>query len=221
MRNQFDEQMGHLHAMMLEMGALCESAIASATKAILENDEANGARAIALEEEINKRESEIETQCLTLLLRQQPVAKDLRQISSVLKMVTDMERIGDQAADIAEVARFCRLPAGGETFSIKEMALAAIKMVSNSIDAYVRQDLALAARVIEADDEVDRLFSVAKRDLAQLLAKHPEQAEGVLDLLMIAKYLERIADHAVNIGEWVIFAVTGAHQVPEEVGKAQ
>ncbi len=221
MRNRFDEEMTHLHTMMTEMGALCESAIASAVKAILEEDTQNGERAIGLEEEINNHERSIEALCLKLLLRQQPVAKDLRQISAALKMVTDMERIGDQASDIAEIARLGNVKREHNTFTIKEMSIAAINMVTECIDAYVHQDVELAKRVIQADDVVDRLFNEAKRELTIMLISEPRCAECVIDLLMVAKYLERIGDHAVNVAQWVGFAVTGQHlpDHPEREGE--
>ncbi len=211
MRNQFDAEMGRLHTEMIEMGALCESAIASAMKALLEGDGENAERAVSLEEDVNRHEREIESLCLKLLLRQQPVAKDLRQVSSALKMVTDMERIGDQAADIAEIAQLGNVPPTANSDTIKRMSIAAIGMVTGAIDAYVKQDLTLAHSVIAADDEVDDLFDAAKRELAAMFVSDVEQAECMIDLLMVAKYLERIGDHAVNIAEWVVYAVTGIH----------
>lgn len=211
MRNTFDEQMRRLHGLILEMGALCETAIACAVKALLERDDANAGRAVELEADINGREREIEELCYKLLLRQQPVARDLRSISSALKMASDMERIGDQAADIAELAMLGNVaPAEGD-FTARKMSIAAIGMVSGSIDAYVQRDLDLAHRVIAEDDAVDALFDRAKRELALMLITQPDKAECVIDLLMVSKYLERIADHAVNIAEWVVFAVTGEH----------
>lgn len=211
MRNRFDEEMNRLHTMMIEMGALCESSIASAVKALLENDTTNARRATQLEGEINEKEREIEALCMKLLLRQQPVAKDFRQVSSALKMITDMERIGDQAEDIAEIAMLGNVTAGDNSLTIKEMTMAAIGMVTESINAYVDQDTDLAHKVIAADDVVDDLFDKAKREMAVMLASDPSGAEGIIDLLMVAKYLERIGDHAVNVAEWVIYAVTGTH----------
>ncbi len=209
MRDRFDRDMAALSAMMTEMGAMCESAIASAMKGLLEGDAENALRAAAVEEEINRMESEIETLCLKLLLRQQPVARDLRQISSALKMVTDMERIGDQAADIAEIARMGRVTPAVQNGHIKDMSIAAINMVTAAIDAYTAQSVQQAEAVIASDDVLDDLFDVIKGDLAEALVSTPQHAEGVIDLMMVAKYLERIGDHAVNIAEWVAFAVTG------------
>ncbi|MDL2324304.1 phosphate signaling complex protein PhoU [Ruminococcaceae bacterium OttesenSCG-928-A16] len=212
MRGRFDEQLDVLHTQMIEMGALCETAIACAIKGLLEGDAENATRAIAIDEEIDRMERDIETLCLKLLLQQQPVASDLRKISSALKMITDMERIGDQAADIAEITKLNNVKASDDTFTIREMSMAAIHMVTDSIDAYVRQDLELAHAVIAADDEVDNYFNEAKAQLAQLLGGNPNRAEYVIDALMIAKYLERIADHATNIAEWVVFSITGRHE---------
>lgn len=212
MRGRFDAQLDGLHTQMIEMGALCETAIACAIKALLEGKPEDAERAIAVDEQIDRMERDIETLCLKLLLQQQPVAKDLRQISSALKMITDMERIGDQAADIAEIAQMGHIKANHDTFTIREMSEAAIRMVTDSIDAYVRQDLELAHVVIAADDAVDDYFNEAKHQLAGLLGKNPGDAEYAIDAIMIAKYLERIADHATNIAEWVVFSITGRHE---------
>ena len=152
----------------------------------------------------------IESLCLKLLLQQQPVARDLRQISAALKMITDMERIGDQAEDIAEIVSFLDGAAEHDDL-LRQMAQAVIRMVTDSVDAYVKQDTNLAKRVIARDDQVDEYFSQVKRRLIGCIARDPENGESVLDLLMIAKYYERIGDHATNIAEWVIFSVTGAH----------
>lgn len=212
MRSRFDEQLDVLHNKMVEMGARCESAIANAMRAFLEDDPACAQRAVSIDEEIDQQEREIESLCMQLLLQQQPVARDLRKISSALKMITDMERIGDQAADIAEIAYLDNVKAGDATFSVREMSTAAIAMVTESIDAYVRQDLELARKVITDDDVVDHFFDDIKNHLATLLAQQPARAEYVIDLLMVAKYLERIADHATNIAEWVVFSITGKHE---------
>ena len=216
MRSKFDEQLQVLHTQLIEMGGLCESAIASAVKGLLEGDRHQAKKAIEYDEQVDRMERDIETLCLKLLLQQQPVARDLRQISAALKMITDMERIGDQCADIAEITRLDNVRADDEKFSIREMAMAVIKMVTDSVDAYVRQDLDLAHAVIGADDEVDRYFDEVKNQLAQLLGKDAERAEYVIDLLMITKYLERIGDHATNIAEWVVFSITGRHEEEEE-----
>ncbi|NLW79883.1 MAG: phosphate signaling complex protein PhoU [Ruminococcaceae bacterium] len=217
MRNRLDAEMDRLHNLLLEMGAMCESAIACSIKALLEGDRANAQRAVELEIDINQHEKDIEELCYKLLLRQQPVARDLRKISAALKMVTDMERIGDQAADIAEIALLGNATKADGTLTTREMSLAAIGMVNDAIDAYVQQDLALAHKVIADDDTVDDLFNKAKQELAIMLISQPGEAECVIDLLMVAKYLERIADHAVNIAEWVVFTVTGEYYKDETV----
>lgn len=212
MRSRFDEQLARLHSEMIEMGALCESAIEKAAKALSERDK-EGARAVILmDNDIDHMEKEIESLCLKMLLQQQPVARDLRQISAALKMVTDMERIGDQASDIAEITG--HLNGNGVSLipEIGEMFLAAKKMVTESIDAYVKQDLSLAEKVIKYDDKVDSLFQEIKISMINLIKEDNNKGEFALDLLMIAKYLERIGDHATNIAEWVSFSVTGIHK---------
>jgi phosphate transport system protein len=211
MRNKFDEQLELLKTHMIQMGALCEGAIANATKALIDGDIEQARSAIAADEEIDQKEREIEGLCLKLLLQQQPVAKDLRQISSALKMITDMERIGDQAADISEITMLANIKAADNTNHIADMAKATIKMVTDSIDAYVRQDLGLAKIVIDYDDVVDKLFNDVKSDLIRLISEDPRNGEFAIDLMMIAKYFERIGDHATNIAEWVEFSITGRH----------
>ena len=211
MRNRFDNQLAEMNNELISMGALCENAIASAVKALLEGDIKLAAAAIRIDQEIDRKEREIESMCLKLLLQQQPVASDLRLISSVLKMITDIERIGDQASDIAEIGTYLSGACGHNTH-IDQMAQATIKMVTDSLDAFVRRDLTLAWSVIEYDDVVDRLFDECKSDLIAEIAQNPEDGERVLDVLMIAKYLERIGDHATNIAEWVEFSITGSHK---------
>lgn len=211
MRNRFDNQLAEMNDELISMGALCENAIASAVKALLEGDIKLAAAAIRIDQEIDRKEREIESMCLKLLLQQQPVASDLRLISSVLKMITDIERIGDQASDIAEIVTYLSCACGHNTH-IDQMAQATIKMVTDSLDAFVRRDLTLAWSVIEYDDVVDRLFDECKSDLIAEIAQNPEDGERVLDVLMIAKYLERIGDHATNIAEWVEFSITGSHK---------
>ena len=212
MRNRFDEQLEALNNSLIRMGALCESAIANATKALLDGDRALARRAVEVDGEIDQAEREVESLCLKLLLQQQPVARDLRQISSALKMITDMERIGDQASDISEMVLSVELNPAAHALHIGEMARATIGMVTDSIDAYVRRDLALARRVIEEDDVVDNLFITVKNELLAGLQADPQDGEASLDLLMIAKYYERIGDHATNIAEWVEFSITGIHK---------
>ena len=206
MRNRFDTQLIELNNELIAMGALCENAIASSVKALLSEDVKLAASAIRIDQEIDRKEREIESMCLKLLLQQQPVASDLRLISAVLKMITDIERIGDQASDIAEIVTY--LPKiSGHNKHIEEMAQATIKMVIDSLDAFVRRDLTLAWSVIEYDDVVDNLFTACKKDLIADIANNPADGERVLDILMIAKYLERIGDHATNIAEWVEFSI--------------
>lgn len=211
MRSKFDEQLEFLNTQLIQMGALCEAAIANAIRALQTGDAELAKNVFAIDEEIDQKERDIESLCLKLLLQQQPVARDLRQISSALKMISDMERIGDQAADISEIAFLDNIQAFDDTDHINEMAKAAIKMVTDSIDAYVRQDLKLAESVIEYDDIVDDLFDEMKKDVIQLVSADDDNGEFAIDLLMIAKYLERIGDHATNIAEWVQFSITGKH----------
>ena len=214
MRNRFDTQLIELNNELIAMGALCENAIASSVKALLSEDVKLAASAIRIDQEIDRKEREIESMCLKLLLQQLPVASDLRLISAVLKMITDIERIGDQASDIAEIVTY--LPKiSGHNKHIEEMAQATIKMVTDSLDAFVRRDLTLAWSVIEYDDVVDNLFTACKKDLIADIANNPADGERVLDILMIAKYLERIGDHATNIAEWVEFSITGTHKSAE------
>ncbi|MDO4269877.1 MAG: phosphate signaling complex protein PhoU [Eubacteriales bacterium] len=211
MRNRFDTQLTELNNELIAMGALCENAIASSVKALLGGDAKLAASAIQIDQEIDRKEREIESMCLKLLLQQQPVASDLRLISSVLKMITDIERIGDQASDIAEIVTYLSGACGHNTH-IEQMAQATIQMVTDSLDAFVRRDLTLAWSVIEYDDTVDELFSRCKQDLIEEIRDKPTDGERVLDVLMIAKYLERIGDHATNIAEWVEFSITGTHK---------
>ena len=201
-----------LNRKMIEMGAECESIIALSTKALLEGNIANANKAREQGGRIDQMEREIESICLKLLLQQQPVAKDLRVISAALKMITDMERIGDQAEDIAEIITFLNGRTGEECHDIRVMAEATIKMVTDSIDAYVNQDLKLAKSVSEYDDVVDNAFARVKETLIKMISENTAEGEYLVDLLMIAKYFERIGDHAVNIAEWVAFSVTGVHK---------
>lgn len=211
MRTKFDEQLEFLNTQMIQMGSLCESAIANATKALIDGDIELAKKAVKFDEEIDQKERDIESLCLKLLLQQQPVARDLRQISSALKMITDIERIGDQAADISEITMLANIKATDDTANIVEMARATIKMVADSIDAYVRKDLELAKAVIEYDDVVDDLFNKVKEDLIRLISEDAANGEFAIDLIMIAKYFERIGDHATNIAEWVEYSITGIH----------
>ena len=211
MRSRFDQQLALLNRALIEMGALCEEVIALAAKALLTGDVSLAEKVAPLDREIDQKERSIESQCLKLLLQQQPVARDLRQISAALKMITDMERIGDQAEDIAEIV--CTIPRHGpETMDIvRKMATSAIQMVTESIEAFVKSDIMLARKVVSDDDIVDGCFDQVKKALIARIAADPGDGEYAVDLLMIAKYFERIGDHATNIAEWVIFSVTGAH----------
>lgn len=217
MRNRFDEQLTLLNRKMIEMGALCEKAISLASMALLEGDVSKAEEVLPYGRQIDHMEREIESVCLKLLLHQQPVAGDLRQISAALKMITDMERIGDQAEDIAEIITFLNGRTGEECEDIRRMAEATMKMVSESVDAYVRKDISLAEKVEAYDDVVDDCFDKVKHTLIQMLSENIADGEYVLDLLMIAKYFERIGDHAVNVAEWVEFSVTGLHKGEEEL----
>ena len=212
MRSRFDEQLSLLNRKMIEMGAECESIIALSAKSLLEGNVSDAHKAKEQGHTIDQMEREIESICLKLLLQQQPVAKDLRVISAALKMITDMERIGDQAEDIAEIIPFLNGRTGAEFEDFKPMAEATCKMVTDSIDAYVKQDVFLARAVIEHDDIVDDAFGRMKDMLIKMITENKADGEYVIDLLMIAKYFERIGDHAVNIAEWVEFSVTGIHK---------
>ena len=212
MRSRFDEQLALLNKELIEMGALCEEVIKLASEALTERSAALAAKVAPLDSEIDQKERTRESMCLKLLLQQQPVAKDLRQISAALKMITDMERIGDQAEDIAEIISFLDGRPAENDDLMREMAKATIKMVTESVDAYVKHDIMLAEKVVTYDDTVDDYFDQVKRRLITKIAEDPADGEYALDLLMIAKYFERIGDHAVNIAEWVIFSVTGVHK---------
>ncbi len=211
MRKRFDEQLSLLNQELTMMGALCEEAIALVAKALTGNEKDLAKKVVTLDDEIDQMERDIESLCLKLLLQQQPVAGDLRQISAALKMITDMERIGDQAEDIAEIISYLKGHHIPSHDKIHEMATAATKMVTDSIDAYVNKDLALSEAVISYDDVVDDCFNKVKTNLIEVISKNPMDGEYALDLLMIAKYFERIGDHATNIAEWVEFSITGQH----------
>ena len=212
MRNRFDEQLMQLNRELIEMGALCEEAISVASESLLANDKQLAAKVAPLDSEIDRKERTIESLCLKLLLQQQPVARDLRQISAALKMITDMERIGDQAEDIAEIICSIDVYPAGNSRPLQEMADATIKMVTESVDAFVKNDIIIAKKVIEDDDIVDSYFDQIKQKLIASIAEDPDNGEFAIDILIIAKYFERIGDHAVNIAEWVIFSVTGEHK---------
>ena len=212
MRNRFDEQLMQLNRELIEMGALCEEAISVASESLLANDKQLAAKVAPLDSEIDRKERTIESLCLKLLLQQQPVARDLRQISAALKMITDMERIGDQAEDIAEIICSIDVYPAGNSRLLQEMADSTIKMVTESVDAFVKNDIIIAKKVIEDDDIVDSYFDQIKQKLIASIAEDPDNGEFAIDILIIAKYFERIGDHAANIAEWVIFSVTGEHK---------
>lgn len=209
MRLIFDEQLDSLHQEMMTMGTFCEHAIAMSAKALTEGNPELAKAVPDLSVQIAHKEREIETMCLKLLLQQQPVAKDLRTVSSALKMVTDMARIGDQSADIAEIITMANIHATKDTQIIHEMSVAVIKMVNDSIDAFVKKDVFMAEAVIAYDDVVDAFFDKVKTILIEMFSKPETDGEYAIDLLMIAKYFERIGDHAVNIAKWVLFSITG------------
>ncbi|MCL2216140.1 MAG: phosphate signaling complex protein PhoU [Defluviitaleaceae bacterium] len=207
---RFDIQLAELNDMLIEMGAMIEKAITQASQALKEQDVELAKKVMEEEKYIDRQEKDIEALCLKLLLQQQPVAKDLRTISAALKMITDMERIGDQAADISEII----VMMGGAPYikkleHISQMGEATIKMVTESIDAYVKKDLQLAKAVIKYDDVVDDLFDRVKFELIELIRAADSNCEQAIDLLMIAKYFERIGDHARNIAKWVVFSIRG------------
>ena len=209
MRNKFDLQLEQLHLELIKMGALCEEAISAGVKALLDGDQAMAEKTIQRERDIDQKERDVESLCMKLLLQQQPVARDLRTISSALKMISDMERIGDQSQDIAEIAGFVHSTELAGKVHISDMANEAISMVTMSVDSFVRKDVKLAKEAIEADDKVDARFLEVKRELIELVRSDSGDAEYFMDLLMAAKYLERIADHATNIAEWVVYSITG------------
>ncbi len=216
MRNRFDRQLLELNNELIEMGSLIEKAIEMAIAALVKQDVERAGDAIKFDEEIDHQEKEIEGLCMKLLLQQQPVARDLRLISAALKMITDMERIGDHAADISEMT----ILMAGSTYEksemdielVKEMAKETTDMVIKSVDAFVSKDLELARHVIKQDDVVDDLFDRFKHQLILKINENVKNGEQATDMLLVAKYFERIGDHATNIAEWVIYSITGAHE---------
>ena len=213
MRNRFDQQLELLNEQLIHMGELCEVAIGKATTALKEGSMEQAEEVRIADEEIDQAETDIERLCLRLLLQQQPVARDLRQISAALKMITDMERVGDQASDIAEIIITEKKSEAQDIPMIIKMSEAAAKMVRDSVNAYVEKDLELSRAVIEYDDVVDEMFEENKKQLIDYISKNGgEGGREAIDLIMVAKYLERIADHATNIAEWVEFSITGIHK---------
>ena len=212
MRDEFERQLALLNEELTTMGGLIESAIANAVKA-LDGDEHSINKAYDYEKSIDNKEREIESLCLKLLLTQQPVASDLRLISAALKMITDIERVGDQSADIADLnIQLIKKKQKWDLSDISEMARAATQMVNDAIDAYVNDDENLARKVISSDDKIDELFVKTKDKIIDEIAADKANSEKAIDTLMVAKYFERIGDHAVNIAEWVVFSVTGVHK---------
>lgn len=212
MRNSFDRQLKELNTELIRMGSLIEQAIEMAISALVRQDVTKAQDAIHFDDEIDEQEKKIENLCLKLLLQQQPVAKDLRLISAALKMITDMERIGDQAADISEITTvLAKEPYLKKLEYLEKMAKETTYMVIKSVEAFVNRDINMAHDVIRHDDVVDKLFSDVKTELISLINENAENGEQATDLLMIAKYFERIGDHATNIAEWVIFSITGEH----------
>lgn len=212
MRNRFGEQLQQLNEQLTQMGAMCENVISMAAKAIEEEKKELISKILETDAKIDETEREIEDLCMRLLLQQQPVAGDLRMISSALKMISDMERIGDQASDIAEILKFIGVGEAKSKLHINDMAKATIKMVTDSVESFVHRDDELAREVVRYDDVVDELFLKIKKELTELIKSGEQSGEFCLDLLMIAKYFERIGDHATNIAQWVIYSITAQHR---------
>ncbi len=213
MRNQFDRQLNELNGQLIIMGHMIEQAIEHAIEAMMHRDVEKAKKNMVYDEEVDQQERDIETLCMKLLMKQQPVARDLRLISAALKMITDMERIGDQAADISEIS----ISLAGEEHLpkmdiIKKMAAGSMLMVVNSIEAFVARDMKQAEEIIVKDDEIDSLFLDARNALIEMIQEKTISAEVAVDLLMVAKYFERIGDHATNIAEWVIYSINGVHE---------
>lgn len=226
MRNRFDRQLEDLNDMLIQMGSMCEDCISNVSLALAGDrsesvkshitgmNERLMERVYTTDSGIDQMERDIEALCLKLLLQQQPVARDLRLISSALKMISDMERIGDQCSDIADIVKVLDKTNIRELESsvhIQDMATATMKMVTRAVDSFVSKDLVAARGVSAADDNVDELFDKVKAEISSLISQYPEKGNGLLDMLMIAKYFERIGDHATNIAEWVEFSITGEH----------
>ena len=212
MRSRFDEQLDLLNEEMINMGAFCESAIATCAKALDSGDIASAEKVQDISVQINHKEREIEALCMKLILQQQPVARDLRTISSALKMISDMKRIGDQSADIAEIITMSNISAGDDTFHTHEMANAVIKMVNGSVDAFVKKNVKAAKEVIAADANINSRFDEIKHNIIEKLCVPGTDSECAVDLLMIAKYFERIGDHAKKLAGWVVYSTTGIRE---------
>jgi len=212
MREYYIKQLKLLNNQLIEMGSLIECAIGLAIDALVNQDDEKAHKAMEIDLQVDQSEKDIEALCMRLLLRQQPVAGDLRLVSSALKMITDMERIGDHATDISEICLSMPKEPGIKEFThLKQMARETMYMLISSVDAFVKRDAALAQTVMERDDVVDNLFLEIKGELIDLIHQNADNGHQALDLLMIGKYFERIGDHATNIAEWVIFSLTGKH----------
>lgn len=211
MRKVYENQLENLHVELIQMGALCERAISAAERTMLVNNEKLALEVHRLEQEIDQKERDIESLCMKMILRQQPVASDLRLISAALKMISDMERIGDQACDIADITKEISDVSMIEEMPMRDMAEATMRMLTDSVDSFVRCDIDLAKKVMESDDFVDSKFQQIKEMLISTISERSDKSEEIMDFLMIAKYYERIGDHAVNIAEWVEYSITGEH----------
>lgn len=210
MREKFERQLAQLNDELIHMGSMIEQAIEMAISALVKQDGEKAKKTIAFADEIAQKEKDIENMCFKLLMSQQPVAGDLRRVSSALKMVTDMKRIGDFAGDISEITlNLLKQEYIKKLDHLCKMASETTVMVINSVEAFVQKDVILAGEVIKSDDIVDELFNTVKDELIDIISKHPENGSQATDLLMVAKYFERIGDHAENIAQWVIFSVTG------------
>ena len=212
MKTKFDEQLEEMHVELIKMGSLCEQAITLSSRALLGDEKSQVEQVYSVDGEIDQQEREIENICMRLLLLQRPFASDLRKISAALKMISDMERIGDQAEDISEIAlRLIDDGCAGSLEHIPQMAWATVRMVTGAVDAFVARDLDRARAVIACDDIVDDLFNQVRDDIVRLIREDGADGEEAIDLVMVAKYFERIGDHATNIAEWVVFSITGEH----------
>ena len=210
MRAEYDRQLRELEEELFDMGSMCQQAVAFSGAVLIGDDETLREQVCSLEMEIDKKDRQIEKICTGLLLRQTPVAGDVRFVSAALKIVSDMERIGDQAADIAELSRYISEKPLLEKVHISDICCVVMNMVTDSVEALVKKDEILARKVI-GDDIADELFVRIKEELVSLIQENRTEPQEILDLLMAAKYFERVGDHAVNIAEWVEFIVTGMH----------
>jgi len=213
MRIRLDEELYKLNEELIEMGSLVKERISRAIRALIEQDVDEAKKIMAADGDVDDMEKEIERSCLRVILQQQPVARDLRFVSAILKIITDLERIGDHASDISEFTVYL----AGKPFikkleHIPQMAELTMIMLTESIEAFVTRDLALAKKVIADDDAVDDLFVLIKNELINLINESAGNGDQALDLMMITKYLERIGDHATNVAEWVVFSITGTHK---------